>query len=358
VAALPPGTAEVRRAVRAALSALPPDSLVLVACSGGADSLALAAQAAFVAPRLCLRAGLVTVDHDLQPGSAARAASVAGWASTNFNPVSVVRVNAAPTGDGPEAAARSARYEALLAAAKDSGATAILLGHTRDDQAETVLLAMARGAGPRGLAGMPARRDLHGVALLRPLLDVPRSATRLTCEELDLPVWEDPHNADPRYTRSRVRAALPMLADLLGDGFVTNLATTARLAAADSELLDSLAADAYAAAAVSPFPSKIRDLGREEPSVPASSKIRDLGASELRIDALAALPAALRTRVLRLFAIASGGGRAVISAHIDALDALVTDWHGQGGVALPGGCRIVRRGNVLRASARPAEEMK
>ncbi|HWB36679.1 MAG TPA: tRNA lysidine(34) synthetase, partial [Rugosimonospora sp.] len=142
---LPPSVAAGRVAVRAALSGVPEGGPVLVACSGGTDSLALASATAFAAPRCGLRAGLVTVDHQLQPGSADRAASVAKWARTvGFDPVLVRAVEVGSAG-GPEAAARDARYHALADAAAEVGAAAVLLGHTRDDQAETVLLALSRG---------------------------------------------------------------------------------------------------------------------------------------------------------------------------------------------------------------------
>src|SRR5689334_13004280 len=154
MARIPPAVAAVRLAVR---RALPADGLVLVACSGGADSLALAAAARFVGASI----GLVTVDHGLQDGSADRAAELAAWASTaGFDPVTVETVSVEGRPGGPEGAARAARYEALTSAAERAGAVAVLLGHTRDDQAETVLLALARGAGPRGLAGMPARKGI------------------------------------------------------------------------------------------------------------------------------------------------------------------------------------------------------
>jgi tRNA(Ile)-lysidine synthase len=250
VAPLPPSVAAIRVAVREALAGVRPESApaVLVACSGGADSLALATAAGFVASRAGLRAGLVTVDHGLQEGSAERAKAVASWArSAGFDPVEVLSVDVSGRPGGPEAAAREARYEALLAAARRLDAAAVLLGHTRDDQAETVLLALARGAGPRGLAGMPARRDVEGVALLRPLLGVSREQTRQACAELGLRPWDDPHNADPAYARSRVRAtALPALVAALGPDVVPNLARTAALVAADTAALDGLAAAALA----------------------------------------------------------------------------------------------------------------
>ncbi|MFG2110569.1 tRNA lysidine(34) synthetase TilS [Micromonospora chersina] len=324
MAPLAPPVAAVRLAVRRALAGLPGAGPVLVACSGGADSLALAAATAFVAPRLGRRAGLVTVDHGLQPGSAERAEQVARWAAgSGLDPVEVVPVTVAGRPGGPEAAAREARYAALVAAARRHDAAGVLLGHTRDDQAETVLLALARGAGPRGLSGMPARRELDGVPLLRPLLDVPRDDTREACAALGLTPWADPHNVDPVYARSRVRAdLLPALVEALGPGVVGNLARTARLLAADTAALDDLAAAA----------------------------LTEVRAAEggLSVEGLAALPAAVRTRVLHAWARELGAPPAALShRHVAALDALVTDWHGQGPAHLPGGLPVRRQAGRL-----------
>ncbi|WP_319461582.1 tRNA lysidine(34) synthetase TilS [Micromonospora sp. RTP1Z1] len=324
MAALAPPVAAVRVAVRRVLAGLTGDGPVLVACSGGADSLALAAATAFVAPRLGRRAGLVTVDHGLQPGSAERADAVARWAvGIGLDPVDAVPVTVAGRPGGPEAAAREARYQALVAIARRRAAAAVLLGHTRDDQAETVLLALARGAGPRGVAGMPERRELDGVPLLRPLLGVGRDDTRKACAALGLTPWEDPHNADPAYARARVRSdALPALVRALGPAVLDNLARTARMVAADTAALDGLAAAALA------------DAGSP--------------AGGLAVDALAALPAAVRTRVLHAWARELGATPAALShRHVAALDALVTEWHGQGAVHLPGGLRVARRAGRL-----------
>jgi tRNA(Ile)-lysidine synthase len=327
-AALAPAVAACRLAVRQALAGevetggVEAGGLVLVACSGGADSLALASALSFVAPRSGLRAGLVTVDHGLQAGSAERAAEVAAWAGrAGLAPAVAVPVTVDRAG-GPEAAARAARYEALAEVATRVSAAAVLLGHTREDQAETVLLALARGGGPRGIAGMPVRRLMHGVAFVRPFLDVSRAQTRAACAELDLNPWEDPHNADPAYARSRLRAAMPVLIETLGPGIVDNLARTARLVAADVAALDALAAPAGAAA-----------------TNPDGS---------LDLPALVGLPPAVRTRVLRDLALRLGApGAALSAAHIDALDALVVDWHGQGPVSLPGGIEVGRRAGRL-----------
>ena len=326
MATLPPSVAAVRAAVKQALLTVRPERTVLVACSGGADSLALAAAAGFVAPRASLRAGLVTVDHGLQDGSAERAKAVATWAlKAGLDPVEAVTVDVAGRPGGPEAAAREARYEALVAAAHRLDAAAVLLGHTMDDQAETVLLALARGAGPRGLAGMPVRRDVEGVALLRPLLGVSREQTREACAESGLDPWDDPHNADPAYARARVRAtALPALVATLGPDVVANLARTAALVAADNAALDLLAATKLSA-------------------------VRDSGGG-LRVAALAALPVAIRTRVLHGWARKLGApGGALSYRHIEALDALVTRWRGQGAVHLPGGISVSRRADHLTA---------
>ena len=309
-----------------------PGAPVLVACSGGPDSTALAAAAQFVLPQV----GLVTVDHQLQPGSGERARQVADWAAgRGFAPVIVTAVDVGDRSGGPEAAARDARYEALAGAAREHGAAAVLLGHTRDDQAETVLLALVRGAGSRGLAGMPVRRRRHGVLFVRPLLDVSRAQTRAACLAEDLPIWEDPHNSDPSYRRTHARALLASLVERLGPAVVANLARTARLAAADAVALDRWAAR-------------------------AAVRVGDSDGG-LAVAALASLPDAVRTRVLHKWAGELGApGSALSHRHVAALDALVTGWRGQGPVSLPGGIVVVRRaGHLVRTDradpARAAE---
>src|SRR3954469_16995223 len=226
---LTPARADVRRAVRGALEGLEPDALVLVALSGGPDSLALAAATAFEAPRAGLRAGAVIVDHGLQAGSADVAARAAVQArDLGLAPVHVVAVEVGASG-GPEAAARAARYAALDAAAALHGAAAILLGHTLDDQAETVLLGLARGSGAASLHGMAAVSQSAGSGLyLRPLLGIRRSTTEPACVDADLHPWTDPQNGDPAFTRVRVRTSvLPLLETELGPGVAEALARTA-----------------------------------------------------------------------------------------------------------------------------------
>lgn len=318
---LPPAVAAVRLAVRRALAGLPDGSLALAACSGGADSLALAAALAFEAPRFGLGAGAVTVDHGLQEGSAALAERVAGTLrGMGLDPVLTVGVRVADQHTGPEAAARAARYAALDATAAACGAAAILLGHTMDDQAETVLLGLARGSGARSIAGMaPA-----GGRYLRPLLGLRRAQTRAACAALGLQAWDDPHNADHSYARTRVRERiLPLMEELIGPGVAEALARTADQLRADADVLDELTA------------RHAERLLRDDP--PA-----------IDVAALAGLPAAIRTRLLHKAAIAAGAPAGSLTArHVAELDALVTGWHGQRWIDLPGGVRCRRRHDEL-----------
>ena len=320
---LTPPIADVRRAARGALEALPPDALVLVALSGGPDSLALAAAAAFEAPRAGLRAGSVIVDHGLQNGSADVAARAAQQATgLGLAPVRVERVEvgaARGSGGGPEAAARAARYAALERAASELNAAAVLLGHTLDDQAETVLLGLARGSGAASLQGMPAQRDVFR----RPLLGIRRATTVQACADAGLEPWSDPQNADPAFTRVRVRhTVLPLLEAELGPGVAEALARTAEQLREDSEALDSFAGELA------------EDLAEHA----------EAGIS-LDARALLANPPALRQRLIRL-AVSSEFGVALTRAQTLEVARLVTDWHGQEGVDLPG-VRVVRRDGRL-----------
>jgi tRNA(Ile)-lysidine synthase len=285
------------------------DKHLLVACSGGADSLALAFAARYVAIRRYLDYAAVVIDHQLQDGSAEVAAGVEqqldrlGYADVLVTTVQVDHSAAV----GPEAAARQARYRALDAEARARSAT-VLLGHTLDDQAETVLLGLARGSGSRSLSGMAPRAG-H---LLRPFLHLRRETTEQACLELGLQPWQDPHNTDRRFTRVRVReTVLPMLETELGPGVAEALARTAELLRDDTDLLDRLAADAYRTA---------EGLG---------------GTDTLDCAALESQPPALRRRILRLWLLAHGIGDLSLR-HISAVELLVIDWHGQKSIEVPG----------------------
>jgi len=343
-----PAVADVRRAVADALADTPDGALVLVGCSGGPDSLALAAGLAWWARPGRRggrrgRAGAVVVDHGLQPGSDAVAAQAArACRALGLDPVHVVALQllepgAARGAGGPEARAREGRHAALAAAAEREGAGAVLLGHTRDDQAEQVLLALARGSGARSLAGIPPRRGL----LRRPLLDLPRSTTTAACAALGLEPWHDPTNDDPRRDdpadpgrrRALVRAhLLPALEADLGPGAAAALARTAALLRDDADLLEELA-DELLARAVEDAPAP--------------------GGLALALAPLAQAPPALRRRALRAAAVRAGAPAGDVSAsHVAALDALVVAWRGQGPTHLPGAVEGRRAcGRLLLAAA-------
>jgi tRNA(Ile)-lysidine synthase len=299
-----PAVAEVRRAVRNLLADCPELPGIDVAVSGGADSLALTEAAVFTGCKLGLPVRALVVDHGLQEGSARVAAEAAAVAcELGVDSAEVLAVEVTGPG-GTEAAARNARYAAL----REQRRGIVLLGHTRDDQAETVLLGLGRGSGPRSIAGMRAVDLPWG----RPLLKVARATTREACRALGLTPWEDPHNSDPRFTRVRLRAeVLPLLEDVLGGGVAAALARTAAQLREDSEALDALAAGFLAR------------HGKPD------------------IEALTPLPASLRRRILRAW-LRAGGARELTDAHLRSVDALVGEWRGQGGVWLPGGLVVTR----------------
>jgi len=344
---LTPPIADVRRAVRSVLASFPepvegsghigPSTgsgpaapLVLVALSGGADSLALAAATAFEAPRAGLRAGAVIVDHGLQDASAAVAEAAADAArALGLDPVLVRRVEVTGEG-GPEASARAARYAALDAAADETGAALVLLGHTLDDQAETVLLGLARGSGAASLAGMAPQSGRYA----RPLLGIRRATTRQACLDAGLEPWDDPHNLDPAYTRVRVRErVLPVLEAELGPGVAEALARTAEQLREDEEA----------------FTSQIDEF-IEELCEPAEAGIAVSAA------ALAPNPAALRQRIIR-HVVASEFGVSLTRTQTLEVARLVTDWHGQGPIDLPGGIRATRAGSRIVFSTTGSTEV-
>ncbi|MBF6349821.1 tRNA lysidine(34) synthetase TilS [Nocardia flavorosea] len=301
-----PAVLALRHAVRAWLARFRPTQPgVAVALSGGADSLALTAAAVAEAATV----DALIVDHRLQAGSdevAATAAAVAralGCRSVRVLPVDV---------DGPggmEAAARAARYGVLDRA---RGELPVLLGHTLDDQAETVLLGLGRGSGARSIQGMAQFDNPWG----RPLLNVRRATTRQFCADLGLSPYEDPHNLSPEFTRVRLRTeVLPLLEDVLGGGAAVALARTADLLREDNTALDGFAAELLVRA--------------------------EFGGPGLSCAVLADAAAAVRRRTVRAWLLA-GGVRVVTGAHLRAVDDLVVAWHGQGGVAVSGKERGIR----------------
>ncbi|MBV1781128.1 tRNA lysidine(34) synthetase TilS [Paeniglutamicibacter sp. ABSL32-1] len=313
---LPRALAEARNSIRAMV---PPGGKVLVACSGGADSLALAAAAAFLHRKMEIDAGAVIIDHRMQPGSTEVAHRAAAQCrELGLGEVLVLRVN---VDGGSEQAARTARYAAFGEALRQTGADHVLLGHTLDDQAEQVLLGLARGSGTLSLAGMPAARGPY----LRPLLALGRADVELICRHEGLEYWNDPSNTDPRYLRNRVRHELmPVLLGVLGDHVPAALARTAALARADAEYLDGLAAGALSEATLAaPAAAGGADDG-------AAATVCDLDLARLR-----AMPEPLRSRALRL-AVVKAGAPAPDFERLAALEALVLGSKSAGPVQLEG----------------------
>lgn len=302
----------LRGAVRAVLEKLSAGDVVLVAVSGGADSLALAESAKIEGDKLALKIIGVTIDHQLQPGSAQQAERVVSQLSF---PCLIEKVDVKIT-DGLEASARRARYQALEKCAKENNAVAVLLGHTKDDQAETVLIGLARGSGARSLSGMAQVNGLY----VRPFLEITRQQTVAACKELNLQPWSDPHNEDPSFLRVRVRnEVLPVMERELGPGVRDALTRSAQLLRDDADALDKLAAEFWQ---------------------------RD---KSLEIEALSKLARAVRTRVLRLALFESGVSQ-LSAEQVGQVEALVTNWKGQGEVSLPSGVKVSRISGRLTLS--------
>jgi len=322
VPSLNPAVAEIRLAVRTALASLPERATVVVALSGGADSLALTAATVFEGHARGMRVLSLTVDHQLQTGSDLVAASAAVAAEgVGVDEALQAKVDVAGAADGPEAAARGARYAALRGVAASEGADAVLLGHTLDDQAETVLLGLARGSGAASLQGMaPRREDADGTVWLRPLLAVRRGTTEAFCAASDLEAWHDPHNRERRFARVRVREnVLPVLESELGPGIAEALARTAEQLREDADAFDEM------------IHETIEDIVEHA----------EAGIS-VSVAALAANPAALRNRIIRLV-VDSEFGVSLTRTQTLEVARLVTDWSGQGPIDLPG-CSAARRG--------------
>jgi tRNA(Ile)-lysidine synthase len=305
--ALDPTVAAGRNLVRRVLSDLAPGARVRVGVSGGADSLALAAVTAFVARERGWNLDAVIVDHQLQDGSADVARRAQAQLEGLGVNAQVVSVHVGTVG-GPEGAARAARYDALLS----GGADAVLVAHTLDDQAETVLLGLGRGSGARSLAGM-AEADGR---LRRPFLSLRRADTERICAASGLTWWTDPHNSDPAFRRSRLRTeVLPLLEHVLGGGVAHALARTATQLQRDHRYLDQMA-----------------DAVQNPDSV----------------DALASLDPAIRSRVLRRRAVEQGADASELAfRHVEQVDRLITAWRGQQWVELPGSVRVARQGGWL-----------
>ncbi|MGV4348509.1 tRNA lysidine(34) synthetase TilS [Trueperella pyogenes] len=334
-----PAVTAARRAMTAALASVPDGGAVLLAVSGGSDSMAMT-KVAMWAARGRIEVLSATVDHGLRPESGAEALAVDRYLRRVLDTSIVTRIDVlASGGEGPEGNARNARYDRLADIAraggrlKGTGPLTVFLGHTADDQAETVLMGLGRGSGPRSIAGMRQRAALPGhddVPMVRPYLHMRRADLRVVCSQLDIPWLDDPSNhidgpwraADGSpLRRSEIRhRALPALDTALGGGVTDALARTATMIRDDDDLLTSLAAHV-----------------RKQVTSPDGVVVKEL----------ARQPRALRARVLREI-LAEVGDRAgdIVYRHIDALDRLVCGADNNRELDLPG-AHASRRADLL-----------
>ncbi len=305
----------IRSAVKPFLEKLEAGDTFLVAVSGGADSLALAQALLIESQPLALNAVAVTVDHQLQVNSQLQAQKVAEQLKEIGYGEVVIKKVVVTTDAGLENGARDARYAALNESVAETKAVKVFLGHTRNDQAETVLLGLARGSGARSLSGMAAENG----NLLRPLLSITREETESACKEWGLDFWNDPHNLNTEFTRVKVRhEVIPYLEEHLDPGISRALVRTAALLRDDADALDLWA---------------------------------EREATDLECDRLALLPKAIRTRIIRRAALAAGATPGKLTyEQVGAIDALICAWKGQGEVSLAGGVKVERISGRLSLS--------
>ena len=314
----------------------------LIGCSGGADSLCLVG----CAVKQGWRVHAVVIDHGLQAGSADVATRAAHVCQALGATAEVVKVSPR---EATEAAAREERYRALGQVAQERGGLPVLVAHTGDDQAESLLLGLARGAGLGSIAGMPPilfhhpAVDAGATALGRPLLAVRRDNTIGACAELGITPWHDPTNTSGDNLRSRVRTQLiPQIRSVLGEAAVDNAIATAAMTRTDEDYLARQAAEA------------LKECEPHDASIdnPGSSD-----STSLDITTYLRQPRALRGRIIKQWLQHRAGP--LTRAHVTAIDALATQWHGQGGVAIPwartpappGRLLVVRRHDELRLTA-------
>ena len=305
--------ADLRRAVRDGFKAanIQPQDAILLAVSGGADSLAIAAAVAFEAPKQQIKTSVFIIDHALQPGSDQVAIKALERCKQLGLQGEIRKVNVLQTGDGMEAQARNARYEELEKARVETGAVAILTGHSQSDQAETVLLGLTRGSGLKSIAGMAvwdAERKL-----LRPMLGLQSDEIRQACKDQGIEFWEDPHNQDPSFTRVRIRELLKLMEAELGPKLTSALAKTASIASGAEEFLEEAAVFL-------------------EQSSRTSGNVRS---QSYDAKALADSHPALRMQTLRHIALKLGA-KSLSMAQLETVSELVTNWHGQKSIPLSG----------------------
>ena len=262
----------------------------------------------------------VVVDHGLQEGSA----QITSQTISKLKAIGYTQVESAVAQvkitDGLEASARRARYQIFNQFIDTYRPKYFLLAHTLNDQAESVLLGLARGSGARSLSGMAAENNIY----VRPLLKISRHTTVAACREGGIEIWSDPHNDDLRFARVRTRKnVLPNLEENLGPGITEALVRSADLLRDDADALDSFAREYFAQ--TDPLNLSVSELER--------------------------LPKAIRTRVLRLAIYKAGAPTGSLSAeHINGAEALISDWHGQKELSLPGDVKLLRNSGRITLS--------
>ncbi len=313
----------IRNAVKPHLARLEAGDRVLVAVSGGADSLALASAILKESKEFAITAIAVTIDHQLQSGSGQQAEKVETQLKEMGYEKVICKKVVVTTESGLEAGARDARYQALGTCAAQEKATKVFLGHTRDDQAETVLLGLARGSGTRSLSGMAIENGIY----IRPLLNITRQETVAACKEINIEPWNDPHNLNTEFSRVKVRTEiLPIMEEKLGPGIAAALSRSASILRDDADALDEIAA----------------------------YEIAQSDLANLDCEHLSTLARAIRSRILRAAIYAAGAPSGSISAdHLAGVEALVTSWRGQGPLSLPGGVKVERISGRLSLLAQP-----
>lgn len=312
----------IRAAVRPYLAQLEAGDTFLVAVSGGADSLALAYALLLESKTLALRSCAITIDHQLQKNSDVQAKRVSDQLKEmGYDDVYIKEVVVA-SDSNIESNARDVRYQEIHRHSQETEAKAIFLGHTFNDQAETVLLGLARGSGTRSISGMAAANESY----IRPLLSITREETERACREAGLDFWSDPHNFDTDFTRVRVRReVIPFLEENLDSGISRALVRTAALARDDADALDEW----------------------------AEREAEKLDLTDLDCQHLASLPRAIRTRILRIAAFAAGTTPGTLTfEQIGGMEALISAWNGQGALSLSGGVKVERISGRLSLSSK------
>lgn len=303
---LTPPIANVRRAIRETFESeeLAGAKCVLLAVSGGPDSMALALGANFELPKLGIKVVAAVVNHNLQAGSATVAEQAAQRLQAIGIEASILDIEVPKTGGGPEAEAREARYTALEKQRAEVGAQVILTGHNLDDQAETVLLGLTRGSGLRSIAGMKA---VDG-KLVRPLLGMEKQELIQACIDSGVEYWLDPHNQDTAFTRVRIRNLMQQIEAELGPGVNESLARTANLAAEVDDFLTTAALESVERARVG----------------------EGFGVKELET-----CHPAVRHKALQLICLEAGAS-SISRAQVLSVAQLITNWHGQKPLSLSG----------------------